>query len=65
MLTENPKSDPNLYLFTTQPVYIHKKSHIKNKNESSIALSPSTKFMIPLRTANSQEKSLLSQKKHF
>lgn len=54
MLTENPKSNPNLYLFnTTQPVFIQRKTHLQDKNKSSIVLSPSTSHMIPARDANS------------
>jgi CRISPR/Cas system endoribonuclease Cas6 (RAMP superfamily) len=65
IFTNNPKSNPNLYLFNMQPVYIQKRSHLQDKNKSSIVLSPSTLYLIPSKNANSQEKQLQSQKKHF
>ncbi len=65
MLTDNPKSNTNLYYYSKEPVFLQKKGAKHNKTNSSLVFSPSIHQMVPKKTADSQEKHTATQKKHF
>lgn len=66
MLTDNPKSNPNMYFLGNKTVLIGRKGSMQDKNRSNILLAHSNSdvfiFSSPI---DPQKKRKRSQKKHF
>lgn len=63
MLTENPKSNPNLYFYSNRAAVLDRKGGVVDKNRSSLVISPSSQAVTERK--GSAEKKERSQKKHY
>ena len=66
MLTDNPKSNPNMYFIGNKTVVIGRKGSMQDKNKSNILLAHSnSEAFVPSSPIELQKKRKRSQKKHF